>query len=264
MKKTIVITGSTRGIGKGMAVEFLKRGHQVIINGTSRDSVGKALDELRGMYPDQVYGCPGLSTDYQAMALLYDYAVERFGCVDIWINNAGVSQEGKFFVEMDSKQIKHVLDINVMGVANGSLVAANKMLLQGHGQIYNMEGLGSDGMIIPKSVIYGTSKYAVTYFTKGLAKELKETPVQVGRLSPGMVLTDLMYDSLKDMEDEERATQLRKVLNILGDKVETVTPFLVGKMLANKQNNASINWLPKTKTAMRFASSGFKKRHLVE
>lgn len=258
-----MITGSTRGIGRGMAEEFLKRGHPVVINGTTSQSVGKAVGELIKTYPNQVVGYQANSTDYEAMEALYDYAVEVFQVVDILINNAGISQEGGLVIDLEQSDVKKVLDININGVTNGSMVAAKRMLKQGHGQIYNMEGLGSDGMIMPKSVIYGTSKYAVTYFTKGLAKELKDSPVMVGRLCPGMVLTDLMLKSLNESKDEERVQSLRHVLNILGDTVETVTPFLVDNILKNKKNNAHINWLPKSKTAMRFATNGLKKRTLV-
>ena len=74
----------------------------------------------------------------------------------------------------------------------GAQVAAREMIRQGRGSIFSMEGLGSNNMIQEKTILYGTTKHALTYFMKGLAKELEGTGVLAGRLSPGMMLTDFI------------------------------------------------------------------------
>lgn len=132
---------------------------------------------------------------------------------------------------------------------NGSQVALKAMKKQGHGFIYNMEGFGSDGRVMSKMSIYGTSKQAITYFTKALAKECEGTPVKVGRLSPGMVVTDFMMASMP--EDRVEALKMQNVYNLFGDRVEDVTAFLVEGMLKNTKNNANINWLTNTKVLQR-------------
>lgn len=260
--KNIVITGSTRGIGKGLAQAFLRRGHRVIINGTTQSSVDSALDELRKAYGKSVCGYPASSSEYQAMEALYDFAVASFGQVDIWINNAGIDQTGKLFYEMPIENVQKVISTNVIGVMNGSHVAARRMLSQGFGQIYNMQGLGSNGMILPKSIIYGTSKRAVSYFTKGLAKEMEGTSVQIGRLSPGMVLTDLIRNSITE-DDEKRSEDLKKIFNILGNEVGPVAAHLVEQILNNHKNGIEIKYLSGAKTSWRFVTSGFSRRKLL-
>ena len=103
--------------------------------------------------------------------------------------------------------------------------------------------------------IYGTSKYAVHYFTESLALEAKETPVIVGSLRPGMVVTDLLTERYKGRPEEwERA---KKIFNIIADKVENVTPWLAKRMLANQ--NKCLNELLCTDSAapMRYLLNNF-------
>ena len=83
--KTVVITGSSRGIGLGMAKEFLNRGHQVIISGTSEASVSNALDSIKIM-KDNVIGVPCMVQDIDSVKNLWKKGFDRFGKIDIWIN----------------------------------------------------------------------------------------------------------------------------------------------------------------------------------
>lgn len=166
--------------------------------------------------------------------------------------------------ETEQCYIDRVIEINIKGMIWGSQIATDTFLAQKSGQIWNMEGLGSDGMIINNTVFYGMSKRALTYFTKGLAKELSGTPVFAGRLSPGMMLTDFITktpdgDASRVIND----SSFKKIFNILADKPETVAVFLVDKILSNTKNNAHIVWLSKRKTMIRFISSSFKKRDLI-
>ena len=124
----------------------------------------------------------------------------------------------------------------------GSQVAASHMTAQGKGSIYSMEGLGSNDMIQAKTIVYGTTKRALTYFMKGLAKELEGTGVIAGRLSPGMMLTDFITKS-PDGEDAAIYTQesFKKVFNILADKPETVAEFFYTKNLKQHKKRRSHN-----------------------
>jgi NAD(P)-dependent dehydrogenase (short-subunit alcohol dehydrogenase family) len=135
------------------------------------------------------------------------------------------------------------------------------MLKQGAGAIYNMEGLGSDGRMITGLTPYGTSKRAVRYFTEAFAKEVKGGPVIIGSISPGMVLTDLTLETVR--RDPEKNKDLIRIYNILANDPETVTPFLVRKMIENKRNGAKIAWLTPRKAMMRFMSAPFTRRDIV-
>jgi NADP-dependent 3-hydroxy acid dehydrogenase YdfG len=261
--KNIVITGSTRGIGLCMAREFLKYGCTVTVSGRnekSLDSARKELDEFSGrvLY---VLCDVRIKTDIEN---LWKKSVEKWERVDYWINNAGQNCPYEFFYNTGQSYVDAVIDTNIKGMIYGSQVAAKNMLSQGSGQIWNMEGLGSNNMIQANTILYGTTKHALTYFTKGLGKELAGTNIQAGRLSPGMMLTDFITKT----PDGERSPVMenqgfRKIFNILADRPETVATFLVKQMLKNTRNNANIVWLTNSKAMLRFASSAFKKRELI-
>lgn len=254
--KHIVITGGTRGIGFGLAKEFLRAGCRVTINGRSQDSVEHALNYLRVISSDNVVGFAATTDSREELEMLWNHAEKQFGKIDIWINNAGIDQIKKYFWEMASTEYEQVIHTNLLGTFHGSHIAFNHMLEQGDGQIFNMEGFGSNGMMREKLTIYGTSKSAVSYFTRSLAIEAKNTNVKVGTLSPGMVATDFLKESLNESN--------RKIYNILGDKVEPVTKFLAEEILKNQVNDAKIRWLTRPKVIWRFVSSMFRKRDIFK
>jgi short-subunit dehydrogenase len=143
-------------------------------------------------------------------------------------------------------------------------IFAAEMLRQGNGAIYAMEGLGSNNMIQPKTILYGTTKHALTYFMKGLDRELEGTGVIAGRLSPGMMLTDFIIKT-PDGEPSEVILdkKFRKVFNILADRPETVAAFFIPRMLGNTKNNAHIAWLTTRKAAWRFMTAGRRKGRMI-
>ncbi len=107
--KTIVVTGSTRGIGHGLAKEFLKKGQQVIINGRNEEQVNHAVEELQ-KYGSEVIGISGDVTHEGAFNKLFDQAISEFGKIDIWINNAGIPQTQKYFYELEPSEIAHLIE----------------------------------------------------------------------------------------------------------------------------------------------------------
>ena len=115
-------------------------------------------------------------------------------------------------------------------------------------------------MYQPRVTLYGTSKRALTYFTRSLMREVEGTRVKVGLLSPGMVMTDLLVGELPQDPDELR--KFKKIVNILADDVETVTPYLVQRMLSANKNGVHIKWLTNTKATFRFMTSPFRRRDL--
>lgn len=259
--KSIVITGSTRGIGYGLADEFLRRGCRVAVNGRSSDSVAGALRSLRQKFGDDcAIGQPGdvsLPDTHQA---LWDHAVAAFGRVDIWISNAGMGQPMLRVWELPLETINQVVDINLKGAIFGSQVAIRGMLAQGGGHLYNMEGFGSNGRMRVGLSLYGATKSALRFLSRSLTKETKGTPVKVSTISPGIVITELLTGPFKD--DPEGLERAKWAFNTLGDKVETVTPWLVDKMLSNDKSGAVIEYLTTGKIISRFAMAPFKRRDM--
>lgn len=259
---TVIITGGSRGIGLGLAREFLKNNWNTVICGRDEKSLANAEKELKSI-SNNILAVSCDVTQIDQVENLYKSSKEKFGSVEIWINNAGIANKKTEFWTIPAADLHKVVNINLNGLINGCRTAINEMLKQGFGTVYNFEGFGSDGRKIEGLHTYGATKRAVRYLTKSLQLELKNKPVTIGTLSPGMVTTDLLLRDLEEMNEVERKRTI-KFYNILADKVETVTPFLVKKMINNRKKKPAIAWLTGGKAFRRFLTAGFKKRKIVE
>lgn len=261
--KNIVITGSRRGIGYQLAKEFLKMNCNVTLSSRSESLTDEAIQELDAYKEHFIYVLCDVRNP-ESIRNLWNQSIQKWGNVDIWINNAGINSTHDFTWEIEYEDTKNVLETNLIGMINGSQIAVREMMNQGYGAIYSMEGLGSNNMIQSKTIHYGTSKHALTYYMRGLAKELKNTSVIAGRLSPGMMLTDFITrDKQGDSANVLNSTSFTRLFNMLGDKPETVAKYFVPKILNNQKNDAHFVWLTNTKAMFRFIQSIFVKRKLV-
>jgi NAD(P)-dependent dehydrogenase (short-subunit alcohol dehydrogenase family) len=261
-RKHAVITGSTRGIGFALAEEFLRRGWKVTINGTSDESVSTAVDKL-SRFSGQLLGFRGNAASFGDMDSLWQTAVDRQGPVHVWVNNAGIDQRHFKPWDISTEELSNIVNINILGVIYGTKVAALGMIRQGFGKIFNMEGFGSSGMMRPYLSLYGTTKRAVRYFSRSSSREAEGCGMLIGTLSPGMVVTDFVRNSLKDRPED--AEQTKKIFNILGNKPEEIASFLVNGMIKAKKQGTHIEWLPKWKIILRFMAAPVRKnRNLFE
>jgi NAD(P)-dependent dehydrogenase (short-subunit alcohol dehydrogenase family) len=257
--KSIVITGSTSGIGLGLADAFLARGCAVTISGHSQANLDKAYETLAGKYDKnriQSYLCD--VSHYDEVEGLWEAAKEKFGRVDIWINNAGAGNPQISIWDYSGELIDKVVSANVTGAFYGMNVALKGMRQQGFGSIYNMEGLGSSGPVIKGLALYSATKSALAYLTTSAAKEVEGTAIIVAGIRPGMVATKLITDQYKEHSEEWKKAE--RIFNILSDRVETVTPWLADRVLSNKKNGVRIQWLTRSKVMLRFLESPFHKR----
>jgi short-subunit dehydrogenase len=261
--KTVVITGSSRGIGFNLAEQFIKNHYQVVLSGRSFNALSLARIKLLDKYPDaRIHTVPCDVSNYEQVENLWKQSINQFGQIDIWINNAGQAHSQAPGWEHHQSIMESVVNTNILGVMFGSKVAMQGMIGQGFGSIYNMEGLGSDGRMVDGLSIYGTSKAAVRYFTRSLIKEAANTPVIVGTLSPGMVMTDLIRKQYKDQP--EQWEQAKRIFNILADKPHTIAAWMVPQIIENKINGIRIAWLTQRKVLWRFISSLWHKRDVAE
>jgi NADP-dependent 3-hydroxy acid dehydrogenase YdfG len=241
----VFLTGGTRGIGLGLVKDFQALGHKVAYTGTSMESIEKSGHKnLKDAF---AYVCD--VRNRKDLRQVLHQAKDAMGSIDLFINNAGVNQANSLVMNLSEEEIAHVIDVNVTGMVNATSEALQVMVEQGYGYLYNMEGLGSNNMVFPKTVIYASSKHFLTFFTKGVRKEMKAyKDIQVGTISPGMVFTDLLKTSGR--EDG------MKIANILGSQVSEVSPFLVKNMIKGKRK---IEFLTKRRILWKFVKSLFMK-----
>ena len=191
--KAIVITGSSRGLGFEMARIFLEKGHCVTISGQDDGNLEEAVRKLEN-YKEQLLAVKCEVTKTDELQNLWNKSSEKWGKVDIWINNAGVSQMWKDLCNSEPEEFNRVFKINFFASVSGTQIAARGMLVQGYGDIYNTEGFGSDGAVMKGLNIYGTTKRAINYVSRAFAAELQGSGVHVGLVSPGMMATDFIKE----------------------------------------------------------------------
>ncbi len=239
--KVVVITGSTRGIGFGLARELVRRDCGIVLSGRSADRVGWAVAELSAEFGSNcIFGLACDVTDFASVQALWDAAAKRYERIDIWINNAGISHRQTDLAAIQPEDYRALVNTNILGTLYGASVAMRGMRAQGQGAIYNLEGLGSDGRHIGGLNLYGMTKYAVTYITDSLAAEAKGSGVIVGAIRPGMVLTELITAQYTGREGDWR--RMQKVFRIIASDVKDVAPWVAERVLANRRNGARLQY----------------------
>lgn len=189
--KIAVVTGGTRGIGFATVEKFLENGAKVFLLGSKRESVDKAINQLKDINENyEVDGdCPNLS-DLASVKTTFSHIVEKYGKIDILVNNAGMSAMDKIY-DYKEEDFKKIMDLNVNAVFNCSRAVVDYMKKNGGGVILNTSSMVSIyGQ--PSGCGYPASKFAVNGLTKSLARELGKDNIRVNAVAPGVTLTDMM------------------------------------------------------------------------
>jgi NAD(P)-dependent dehydrogenase (short-subunit alcohol dehydrogenase family) len=190
--KVAVVTGSTRGLGLAIAQAFAGAGAAVVVASRSPASVEAAVQQIRAA-GGKVYGMAVDVGNLDQVKALAGFAIEKFGRLDIWVNNAGTAGPYGPTMGNDPQMFSRVIETNILGEYYGSRTAMAHFLKQGSGKLINMLGRGYEGPV-PYQNAYASSKAWVRSFTMSLAKETKDSGVGVYAYNPGMVLTDLLTD----------------------------------------------------------------------
>ena len=252
---TAVITGSTKGIGRGLAEDFVRRGHNAVICSRNPADVERVAAEVA---ETGAGACSGIScdiTDKSQLQALWDHAVAAHGSVEYWINNAGLATSRHEVHELPEDLTRTLVTGNLLGTTFGSQVAVSGFRAQGHGALYNVLGGSYDGKrLVPNMGVYSSTKAGIHLLTKYLVKENKDTGIVIGSISPGMLITENWFEEQKQLSDDEWQ-KIRPLLNVLCDHVDTVAPWLVGEVLANTESGKRIAWMTGGKIAGRFFSA---------
>ena len=187
--KTAAVTGGTRGIGLAIAKKFLENGANVVVMGSRKETVDKALAGLTE-YEGRVMGLWPDLCDPEAVAEAFASVKERFGSLDILANNAGISSRTSLY-DYTVEEFGKILDINVKAVFVCSQAAARIMKEQGGGVIINTSSMVAEyGQ--PAGCGYPATKFAVNGLTRSLARELAKDHIRVNAVAPGVTRTDMV------------------------------------------------------------------------
>ena len=205
--KTVLITGSSRGIGAAIA-KRLNDQYNIIINyNNSKDLAFKLLYELRETNPNVIAIKADVSKE-EDVEMMFAVAEKNFGHIDILINNAGISHFS-LIQDIDFQTWKDVINTNLNSVFLNSKRAIPNMISNKYGVIINMSSIWGD-FGASMEALYSTSKGGINTFTKAMAKELAPSGIRVNAIAPGIVDTDLMRNDFT----EEELIELKKEVSI--------------------------------------------------
>jgi chlorophyll(ide) b reductase len=231
VKQRVLITGSTRGLGLALAREFLARGDDVFITSRDADRVASVVAELSRDADGRVAGIAADVRDAESIERMATAAVDAFGGVDLWINNAasnGYAYEN--LADADPSTLEEIIMTNSLGSLLCTRQAIRTMkVYPGRGHVFNLEGAGSDGSATRKYAAYGHSKAGMAQLAKTMASENKDSGTLVGvhTISPGMVFTELISSGRYAF-----GSQGRMFVNALAEPAEVAAGIVVDRVKA--------------------------------
>lgn len=270
-EKGAVVTGGARGIGFAIAKELTNQGAKVIICSRTKSEIQKALNDLNKKHV-VAYGITCDVSKFSDCKKLINFAKKKLKKIDILVNNAGIYGPIGPLKNLNLKEFKKTININLMGVVYLSNLAIPLMEKGGGGKIINLCGAGVGGSkTMPRFSAYFTSKFAVAGFSEVLADELKVKNIQVNAISPGAVNTFLneylikqgpkktgreIYDTaLKQKKEGGTPPQIatKLVAYLASDQASHIT----GRLLSAKWNPTE-----KLKNNKNFSGNLFKLRRI--
>lgn len=195
MSKVVLVTGGSRGIGKGIALGYAKNGYDVVINYLgSKEKAKEAKAEINALGKNCLLVQADVSKS-EDVTRLVEETLKEFNQIDVLVNNSGITRDG-LFLRMSEQDFDEVIDINLKGTFNCCKAVSRVMMKQKFGSIINMSSVvGLVGNIGQAN--YAASKAGVIGLTKALAKELAGYNIRVNAIAPGFISTD-MTDKLSD------------------------------------------------------------------
>lgn len=187
--KVALITGASRGIGKGIAAEFARHGATVAFSYRSSDDKAKALEEELAAEGGTVKGFRSDASKFDEAQQLVDEVVKSFGTVDILVNNAGITRDN-LLMRMSEEQWDEIMEVNLKSCFNLTKAVMRTMLKARSGSIINMSSVvGVKGNAGQSN--YAASKAGIIGFSKSVAAELGSRNIRCNAIAPGFIETEM-------------------------------------------------------------------------
>lgn len=187
--KTALITGASKGIGRGIAMKLAAQGANVAFTYLSSVEKGQALEKELQQFGTKVKGYRSDASDFKAAEELVNNVVAEFGSLDVVVNNAGITRDG-LLMRMSEEQFNDVIRTNLNSVFNITKAAQKPMLKQRNGSIINLSSVvgvkGNAGQ-----ANYAASKAGINGFTKSVALELGSRNIRCNAIAPGFIETEM-------------------------------------------------------------------------
>jgi NADP-dependent 3-hydroxy acid dehydrogenase YdfG len=194
--KTVIVTGASSGIGEATARLLAREGCNVVLAARREDRLTALATELG----EGALAAPTDVTDPAACAALVARAVERFGSLEILVNNAGLGLYGSV-VEGDPEDWRQMFGVNVLGVLYTTRAAVRHMLARGSGDVVFVSSLAGRRVPTADGTVYAATKHAITAVAEGLRMDVHERGVRVINVEPGLVRTEFPENSYPDAEE---------------------------------------------------------------
>ena len=227
--KTVIITGASRGIGKGIAEVFAQQGANIAFTYRSSDEKAKSLEEELSANGCKVKGYKSDASNFDAAQKLAADVLEEFGSIDVLVNNAGITKDG-LLMRMSEDDFDSVMDINMKSVFNMTKAVLRPMLKQRKGSIINMSSVvGVKGNAGQSN--YSASKAAINGFTKSTALELGSRNIRCNSIAPGFIETE-MTEALEEEQINEWRNSIPLKRGGTSEDIANATLFLASDMSA--------------------------------
>ena len=217
-QKVAVITGGATGIGRSTAMLLASKGIKVVISGRREAAGQKAVEEIRARGGDAAFIAVDVDREAHVRRLI-EFAVEKFGRLDLAVNNAGISNETKTIGDSDPAKFQAMLQTNVMGVYLCMKYEIQEMLKNGGGSIVNLASIaGLNG--IPYAGPYAATKHAVVGLTKSGALDYATQNIRINAVAPGAIKTDIIAGSIAQGQYDEATISAMHPMARMGNPEE--------------------------------------------